>query len=118
MARGLPPYLVLVCGVAQLAVGTGQALLAPGTPSPRVVAAEFAGWNAGNAAVLAGTPLGFTPLAGAGGALLAAALALLIAGVRGAGRPPAWPLHLYRLLIALVLVGIPAGLLLAGTRPR
>src|SRR5579875_3107512 len=66
-------YLVLVGGVAQVALGAGQALLAPRSPSRRLVAAEFAGWNAGNAAVLAGTLAGVTPLVDAGGALLVAA---------------------------------------------
>ena len=93
-------------------------MLAPGLPGRRAVAAELAAWNAGNGAVLAGTLLGVAWLADAGGAGLIAALALALAGVRGGVRQPAWPLHLYRALIALVLASIPVGLMIAAVHPR
>lgn len=111
-------YLVLVGGVAQVALGTGQALLALRAPGRRVVAAELAAWNAGNGSVLAGTLLGADWLTDAGGVLLIAALALLLSVSRGAVRRPAWPLHLYRALVTLLLVSIPAGLMIAAVRPR
>ncbi len=111
-------YLVLVGGVAQVALGAGQALLASRSPGRPAVVAELAGWNAGNGAVLAGTLLGATWLADAGGALLVAALVLALAGIRGAVRRPSWPLHLYRALIALVLVSIPVGLVIAAVHPH
>ena len=110
-------YLVLVGGVAQVALGAGQALLAPRPPGRRAVLAELAGWNAGNGAVLAGTLLGATWLADIGGAALIAALALAIAATRGAVRRPAWPLHAYRALVALVLVSIPVGRAIAAVHP-
>ena len=50
-------YLVLVGGVAQIAVGVGQALHTTTRVSPRVVAAEFTAFNLGNAGVLLGTLL-------------------------------------------------------------
>jgi hypothetical protein len=106
-------YLVLVAGVTQVALGVGQALLAPRPPSRRVVTGEITAWNAGNVAVLAGTLLGVAPLVDAGGALLVVALALLTLGVRHQGGRRGWGLRLYRLLIAVVLVSIPIGLLLA-----
>jgi hypothetical protein len=112
-------YLVLVAGVAQIALGAGQALLAPRTPTPRLVAAQFVTWNAGNAAVLAGTLAGIVPLVDAGGAGLVAALALLVHGVRGAGERGAgggWALRGFRLLVAVLLVSIPIGLVLAHVR--
>ncbi|HEY5396764.1 MAG TPA: hypothetical protein VIL16_15340 [Trebonia sp.] len=111
-------YLVLVGGVAQVALGAGLALLAPRPPGRRAVIAGLAGWNAGNGAVLAGTLLGATWLAGIGGVLLVADLVLAIVGTRGAVRHPAWPLHLYRALIALVLVSVPVGLAIAAVQPR
>lgn len=111
-------YLVLVGGVTQVALGAGPALLAPRSPGRRAVAAELVGWNAGNGAVLAGTLLGATWLADVGGAALIAALALAFAGIRGAVRHPAWPLHLYRAVIALVLVSIPVGLVIGAAHPR
>ena len=111
-------YLVLVGGVAQVGLGAGPALLAPRPPGRRAVAAELAAWNAGNVAVLAGTLLGAAWLADAGGAALVVALALALAGVRGAVRQPSWPLHLYQALIALVLASIPVGLMIAAVHPR
>jgi len=108
-------YLVLVAGVAQVGLGVGQALLAPGSLSARLVAIEVAVWNLGNAAVLAGTLLGATPLVDAGGALLVAGLALLLRQARGSAAPH-WPLLAFRLLVALLLVSIPIGLVLVRTR--
>lgn len=111
-------YLVLVGGVTQVALGAGPALLASRPPGRRAIAAELTGWNAGNGAVLAGTLLGATWLADIGAAALIVAIALALAGIRGAVRHPAWPLHLYRALIVLVLVSIPVGLVIAAVRPR
>lgn len=114
-------YLVLVAGVAQVALGAGQAWLAPSPPAPRLVAAQFTGWNSGNAAVLAGTLLSATPLVDIGGAVLVVALALLVHGTRGARAGGAgalaarrrWSLHAFRLLVVVLLVSVPIGLVLA-----
>jgi predicted acyltransferase len=38
-------YLVLVAGVSQVALGVGQALLAPRASSRRIVAMEFSAWE-------------------------------------------------------------------------
>ena len=100
-------YLVLVAGVTQIALGVGQALLASNPPSRRVLAGGFTAWNAGNAAVLAGTMVDATPLVDVGGVLLVLALALLMFGVRGTGWRDGWGLRLYWLLIAVMLVSIP-----------
>lgn len=118
LASWATAYLVLVGGVAQAVLGTGQALLTSRPPGRPGIAAELTAWNAGNGAVLAGTLLGADWLADVGGVLLAAVLALMIAATRGVTRQPAWPLHLYRALAALVLVSIPAGLLIAVLRPH
>jgi hypothetical protein len=111
-------YLVLAGGITQVALGAGPALLASRSPGRRAVTAELAAWNAGNGAVLAGTLLGATWLADIGGAALIIALTLALAGIRDAVRRPAWPLRLYRALIALVLVSIPVGLVVAAVRSR
>lgn len=118
LASWAAAYLVLVGGVVQVALGAGQALLALGAPSRRVIAIELIGWNAGSGAVLAGTLLGLSWLADVGGALLVPALVLVIRGVRGAARQPTWPMHLYRAVVALVLVSIPVGLVIGEARPR
>lgn len=143
-------YLVLVAGVAQIGLGAGQALLAAGAPSGRLLAAEFAAFNAGNAAVIAGTVLRVPPVVDAGGVLLVVSLALLLHAVRGSGATGVapggpdvtaampsgpdvtaaapggsvsagmpgrrWLLLGYRLLVAMLLVSIPVGLVLAGLR--
>ncbi|MGH3322508.1 MAG: hypothetical protein ACRDN9_20500, partial [Streptosporangiaceae bacterium] len=106
-------YLVLVAGVAQVALGVGQAVLAP-TPAPsRLAAGQLAAWNAGNAAVIAGTLLGVVAVVDAGGALLVVALALLVAAVRGAQAGRGWLLYAFRPFVVVLLVSIPVGLVLA-----
>lgn len=50
-------YIVLIAGVAQAALGLGQAGLTDGTVPARVVRGELLRWNAGDAAVVAGTLL-------------------------------------------------------------
>lgn len=83
-------YLVLVAGVSQIALGTGQALLAAEPPPRRVVTAELILWNCANTGVLAGSLLGVEPLIDAGGGLLVVVLALfahrVLLGRGAAGR--------------------------------
>lgn len=106
-------YLVLVVGVAQLGIGTGQALLAPTVPSRRLIMVELLAWDIGNAGVIAGTLMSRTALVDMGGILLAISLVLFMVGARGHTGRSRWPLYLYRLLITIVLVSIPIGLVLA-----
>lgn len=111
-------YLVLVAGVAQVALGLGQAALAPRVPSRTRVVTQAGVWNAGNVAVLAGTLTGVTPVVDLGGALLVVGLALLAAGVRGTSarsgaRWQRWALYGFRVLLLILLVSIPTGLVLA-----
>ncbi|WP_033295844.1 hypothetical protein [Amycolatopsis jejuensis] len=110
-------YLVLVAGVAQVGLGIGQALLAPGPPSTRLIVAQVAAWNAGNAAVLTGTLTGTTPAVDIGGAILAGGLTLLILGTKGTARSHHWVRHGFRALIVVLLVSIPIGLVLARIGP-
>ncbi|WP_116199971.1 hypothetical protein [Amycolatopsis circi] len=112
-------YLVLVGGIAQLGLGIGQALLAPTVPARRLVGAQVAAWNFGNAAVLAGTLSGATPVVDVGGAVLVIGLALLVLGVRG-GSPDGrarWLRHGFQALVVLLLISIPVGLVLARIGP-
>lgn len=109
-------YLVLVAGVAQVAVGAAQAYLNARRPSRPVVVAELLGWNLGNAAVIAGTIAGFSAVTDVGGVLLIGALVLLLTGTRG-GRAGSW-LRCYRILLTLVLVSIPIGLVIGQVSAR
>lgn len=104
-------YLVLVAGVAQIALGAGQSLLTERPPSPRLLAVELFTWNVGNAAVIAGTVSDTAAVTDAGGLLLVIALALLLGATRGAR--PGWVRPTYRLVVLIVLISIPIGLILA-----
>src|SRR5689334_18409429 len=50
LASWTTAYLVLVVGVAQAALGTGQALLTARPPGRPGIAAELTAWNGGNGA--------------------------------------------------------------------
>lgn len=106
-------YLVLVVGVAQLVLGVGQAVLAPRVVPGRRVALELGGWNAGGAAVVAGTLLDAVWLVDVGGVLVVLALALLILGVREADRRRRGWLLAYYAFAGVLLVSVPTGLVLA-----
>lgn len=109
-------YLVLAAGVAQIALGAGQSLLAPRAPSWPVVWAEVVGWNLGGAAVIAGTLLGAPALTTAAGAVLTATLLLFIFSSRGSvggSRPLLWS---YRLVLLILIVSVPVGVLMAWQR--
>ncbi len=105
-------YLVLVVGVAQLCLGAGQAILAERPPRWSVTIAELVFFNVGNAGVLIGTVLETPWLVDIGGVGLIVALVYFMLGVRGA-TGPRWLRYLYRFVIAVLLVSIPVGLVLA-----
>lgn len=111
-------YLVLVGGVAQIALGAGQAWMADEPPSGATVYAEVACWNLALGATIIGS-LASAPVATAVGAVATVvALILFLRGVRHATPRVRWPLHLYRGLVAIVLVSAPIGLFLAWARHR
>lgn len=111
-------YLVLIAGVAQVGLGLGQAHLAARVPPARVRLVEVVLWNVGNAAVLAGTLLRVVPVVYVGGALLVAALVVVVQQVRGARTVSLrWPLLAFRGLVLILVVSIPIGLVLAQVRP-
>lgn len=103
-------YIVLVAGVAQVALGLGQARVTGGDVPPRVLRSELAAWNLGNAAVLAGTLLDVAPALYAGSALLIAALVLVLYAIRDAQPGPA--LVATRVIVALLGISMPVGIVL------
>jgi hypothetical protein len=103
-------YIVLVAGVAQAALGLGQAALAGQDVGHRVLRTELVAWNLGNAAVVAGTLLDVAPGLYAGCVLLVVALALVLYAVRDA--PPGRALVTTRTIVALLLVSMPVGVVL------
>ncbi len=116
-------YLVLALGVAQVALGAGQALLARRPPSPAVVALEVAGWNLSGAAVIAGTLTSTPVLTTVAGAVLLATLLLFIRAVSrgngevretgGGARAARWA---YLAVLVILAVSVPVGMLLAWRR--
>ncbi len=105
-------YLVLVVGIAQVALGAGQLALAESAPSVALVVSELVLFNLGNTGVLAGTLLALPFLVDAGSVLLVVALALFVWGVRLPGRH-GWALWGYRSLVVLLLVSVAIGVFFA-----
>jgi hypothetical protein len=112
----LAAFLVLVGGVAQIALGAGQAWLAGGLPSNRRLVGEVIAWNAGLAATITGSLLAVPVVTSAGGGATAVALVLLLDGTRRSGAGPRWMAFCYRTVLAVVLVSTPIGLVLAWAR--
>ena len=120
----LAAYLVLVCGVAQYAIG--QAWARPAAPlDPRVLGwTQVASWNLGNAAVIGGTLTDIPLLVDIGALLLVIGLGIALRPVRHtahsttAGQDSMSPLAIraYRGLLLLLLVSIPVGVGLAHLR--
>jgi hypothetical protein len=116
-------YLVLVVGVAQIALAAGQAALSTHPPTRWVVVAEAACWNIANSLVIAGTIADVNAIVYVGGAMLVVALATFGYGVRGA-RPVGgqtsqrirWLVYGFRAVVIVLLVSIPTGLVLATVR--
>ncbi|MEO6828058.1 MAG: hypothetical protein ABI255_01150 [Microbacteriaceae bacterium] len=118
-------YLVLVVGVAQVVLGLGQAYLSQRLPSRGVMLTQFIAFNLGNAAVIAGTLVAVPMLVNTGGALLVVSLVLFALRMRGIrdselwrSRPHRRLVVAYQAVLAVVLVSIPIGLVLAQLRSR
>jgi hypothetical protein len=112
----LAAYLVLVVGMAQIALGGGQAWLAAAVPPTSLVRRELLAWNVGAVGVVVGTLTAVPVVTTVGGALSVAALVLFLGGVRQTGAVPAWARMTYRGIVTFVLLSIPVGLFMAWTR--
>jgi hypothetical protein len=109
-------FLVLVGGIAQVALGVGQAWV--GNPRFSLQRAELVAWNASVVLTIVGTLRATPALTSAAGGLLVVALGLFLVGSRSDtqhGR--AWRAA-YRILITFVLLSVPVGLALAWARHR
>ncbi|HEX5944935.1 MAG TPA: hypothetical protein VFY82_01600 [Acidimicrobiales bacterium] len=111
----LAAYLVLVGGVALIALGVGQATFADRPPSSSTVTGQLAAWVLSTAAVAAGTLASLPVLTAVGGVILVAVLVTFVAAVRGSGAGGRL-IWLYRATIVILLVSIPIGLVLAWQR--
>ncbi len=106
-------YLVLVMGLAQIALALGQALLSSTPATRRVLLVEVLTWNLGGALVLIGTLVGPAVLVDVGGILLLVTLALVFRSVWAPGPGPRWQRLLFLVLVLVLLVSIPIGLVLS-----
>lgn len=109
-------YLVLVGGMAQLVLGTGQAELASKRLPAGLLAAEAALLNVSTVAVLLGTILTVPALTYAGAGLLLVTLVAFIWAVRGASQHLPWLLWAFRIMVVVLLVSAPIGLVIAHSR--
>jgi len=121
-------YVVLVGGVAQVALGAAVTWLRPAA-NRRWGQIAFVCWNLGNAGVLAGQLAALVVLTDVGSALLVVALALVLAATarrrasRGFSRYGPTPEHrqpphpvllwAFRALLVILLAGIVVGTVLA-----
>lgn len=116
LARGswLAAYLVLVCGVAQSVMGLAREYLGGRRLAPRWAWTQLLCWNAGNAAVIAGTLSRVPVLVDLGGAVLLVALGIALqASRRPSHRVLGWA---FRGVMVVLVVSIPIGLVLASVR--
>lgn len=112
----LAAYLVLVTGVAQMALGVGQAWLDVAIPTPALVRRQLVAWNLGAAGVVAGTLTAVPVVTSIGGLISVVALVLFLMGVRRTGTVPGWARIGYRSVVTIVLLSIPIGLTMAWVR--
>lgn len=107
-------YLVLVGGAAQVAMGQAQQHLATRPVPEARTWTQLATWNLGNALVILGTFVTAPFIVDAGGAVLLVSLILAVQAVPGATRR--WVGRGYLAVLAVLLVSMPIGLVLAHIR--
>lgn len=109
-------YLVLVVGVAQVAMGSArQHWRKAGRAAPGWW--QFGLWNLGNLAVIGGTLAGVTIVVILGSAALVAALVIaFLVTFRIDTAPRRVPLIAYRILLVILAVSIPVGMVLSAIR--
>ena len=114
----LAAFLVLVGGVAQVALGGGQAWLAVRPPTHRRIVIEVATWNVGLAVTIVGSLAAVPFVTTLGGIAVLCALALFLdsVGRTGSTSRSAIARKLYTAVTAVVLVSTPIGLALAWIR--
>lgn len=103
-------YIVLVLGVAQLALGVAQTAVTGGTTRSGTITAQVIAFNVGGVATLVGTLMGAAPVLWVGAVLQVIALVLFLVatahGRRGA------TVIVARIITILLLVSTPVGIVL------
>lgn len=111
----LAAYLVLVGGVAQLALAGGPLLFPEPTCSRALARAQLVLWNAGTGIVAAGVLLDSNAIVVVGSVVVLAALGCFARGTGPARGPGAGRVTAYRLVIAVLAVSVVIGIALSGT---
>lgn len=115
-------YLVLVGGVAQVAMGLAPAWLTQRPTSPTISWSTLASWDLGSALVIAGTLADLPLVVDGGSVLLVIGLATALYAVRrdaqhSGALDAGWLLDVaYRALLFVLLVSIPIGVVFAHLR--
>ncbi|MBS1837906.1 MAG: hypothetical protein JST64_09435 [Actinobacteria bacterium] len=112
----LAAFLVLVGGVAQIALGVGQAWIAEQPPVPRDVRIELVSWNTAVVLTAVGSLASLPVATLLGGVAMVVALVRFLVGVAAAGSVPRSAIAVYRIVAAVVLVSTPIGLVLSVLR--
>lgn len=117
LAKGswLAAYLVLVCGVALIAIGVAQQHLPAPVSAPRQIV-QLSGWSVANAAVIVGSLLGSTVTVNAGSVTLLAALALTGWFGLPLVRTRSLLAYAYLAILTVLVVSVPIGMVLAHLR--
>ncbi len=110
-------YLVLIAGLAQIALGVGQWWLASRKLGVATAIAQLALFNLGNAGVVVGTLLAAPFWVDAGSAGIAVALALFVLKVRSPRRR-GLALWGYWALVVLLLISVVIGIYFAHSGSR
>jgi hypothetical protein len=113
----LAAYLVLVGGVSQIVLRTGQLRLSAPRLDRAVPVAQLVLWNAGSLAVPAGVLADVSLLVSAGSVALLAALALFAVGAGGMRREARASSALYLAIVVGLAVSVVVGSALADAAP-
>jgi hypothetical protein len=112
----LAAYLVLVAGVAQVALGTGQAWLLDRAPTRPTVQFEVVAWNAGVVGTMVGTLASLPIVTTLAGLSLVGGLAVFLRTITGSAHANWWARLGYLALVVLLLTSTPIGFVLAWGR--
>ncbi len=109
-------YLVLVGGVAQIALGAGQATLMLQSVRTSTATVEAVLWNVGVGATISGTLVSAPVVTTIGGFATAGALLFFLVAVRREIDRKIRLAWVYQAIVAVVLLSVPIGLALAWIR--
>lgn len=109
----LAAYLVLVCGVALIAIGIAQQHLSQSV-SPPVQIVQLSGWVVANAVVIVGSLASSTVTVDVGSVLLLIVLALTWWVGRSVVRTHRVLAYAYLAILTVLIVSVPIGMALAA----